>query len=80
MNFVPTFTNKSFSMKAINCLFFLFFCQNFLMAQSDNLYDGSGKIYIVIGVICLIFVGFILYLIRMDNKLSDLEKKMNRFK
>jgi hypothetical protein len=33
----------------------------------------SGKIYIVVGVVLLIFVGILIYLIRMDRKISKLE-------
>lgn len=35
---------------------------------------GEGKIYVVIGVILIILTGLFIYLIRLDRKLSKLEK------
>jgi hypothetical protein len=34
----------------------------------------NGKIYVVVAVILTIFVGIIIYLIRLDKKISKLEK------
>lgn len=34
----------------------------------------SGKIYVVVGVVVLIFIGLLIYLIRVDRKLQQLEK------
>jgi len=39
---------------------------------------GNGKIYVVVAVIVAIFAGIIIYLIRLDRKLTKLEK--NHFK
>ncbi len=36
----------------------------------------SGKIYVVVGVLCIIFLGIIAYLISIDRKVSRLESKM----
>jgi len=33
----------------------------------------NGKIYVVVAVIITIFIGIILYLIRLDRKISKLE-------
>ncbi len=38
---------------------------------------ADGKIWSVIAVILVIFIGLILYLIRLDSKISKLEKKLN---
>lgn len=35
---------------------------------------SNGKIYVVVAVIVTIFTGIILYLIRLDRKLTKLEK------
>ena len=35
---------------------------------------SNGKIYVVIAVILTIFAGIIIYLIRLDKKMSRLEK------
>lgn len=42
-----------------------------------GLFYQSGKIYVVVGVILLIFIGIILYLIRMEQKIKRLEKEQN---
>lgn len=36
---------------------------------------SSGKIYVVVAVLLLIFIGFILYLVGIDRKITRLEKK-----
>lgn len=36
----------------------------------------SGKIYVVVSVICLIFMGILTYLIMIDKRVTDLEKKI----
>lgn len=35
----------------------------------------NGKIYVVVSVILIIFTGLILYLIRIDRKITRLEKE-----
>lgn len=42
--------------------------------MADGLYQ-SGKIYIVVIVIAIVFSGILLYLIRLDKKISKLEKE-----
>ena len=47
-----------------------------LLAQSlDNKMRSNGKIYVVVAVLVAIFIGIILYLIRLDRKISKLEKE-----
>jgi CcmD family protein len=36
----------------------------------------SGKIYVVVGVITIIFIGIIVYIIRVDSRVSRLEKTL----
>ncbi|MDB5251145.1 MAG: CcmD family protein [Flaviaesturariibacter sp.] len=36
---------------------------------------ANGKIYVVVAVILTIFAGIILYLVRLDRKISKLEKQ-----
>jgi CcmD family protein len=43
--------------------------------MADGLYQ-SGKIYVVVGVILIIFTGIIIYLILLDRKISKLEKEI----
>jgi hypothetical protein len=44
--------------------------------MADRLRE-DGKIWVVVGVIALIFAGIIIYLVRIDSKVSKLEKKIN---
>lgn len=37
----------------------------------------SGKIYVVVGVVLLIFIGLVIYLIRVDRKVKRLEEAQN---
>ncbi|PCJ83565.1 MAG: CcmD family protein [Flavobacteriales bacterium] len=36
---------------------------------------ASGKIYVVVAVLVMIFIGIVIYLISIDRKLSKLEKQ-----
>jgi len=36
---------------------------------------SNGKIYVVVGVIAIIFVGIVVYLISIDRRLTKIEKE-----
>lgn len=36
----------------------------------------NGKIYVVVAVVLILFVGIVLYLVMLDKKISRLEKEM----
>jgi hypothetical protein len=38
---------------------------------------ANGKIYVVVAVILTIFAGIVIYLIRLDRKMSRLEKNIH---
>jgi hypothetical protein len=68
-------------MRKISCLFallLLLLSTSMLHAQGDsNMGDtmrSNGRIYVVITVILVILAGLFLYLIRLDRKMSKLEK------
>lgn len=42
--------------------------------MATGLYQ-SGKIYVVVGVLGIIFTGIVVYLILLDRKISKLENK-----
>lgn len=48
------------------------FAQDVEMA---NLLHQNGKIYVVVGVIAIIFVGIVVYLITIDRRLTRIEKE-----
>lgn len=65
-------------------LFFIFSFLIFhfsLLAQDNSAVPmadamrSNGKIYVVLAVILTIFAGIILYLVRLDRKLTRLEKE-----
>lgn len=47
-----------------------------LSAQAEeSLMRTSGKIYVVVGIITIIFLLIVAYLVRLDRKITDLEDK-----
>lgn len=52
----------------------LFSNQLIAQAAAQDFMRSTGKIYVVVAVIVLIFIGVVLYLIRLDSKISKLEK------
>jgi len=64
-------------MKKLISIFTLLLLTFFANAQDVSMADTmreNGKIYVVIAVILTILAGFVLYLIRLDRKISKLEK------
>jgi CcmD family protein len=68
----------------INRVFFLLvmlFLSLLLHAQENNdvsMADqmrSNGKIYVVVAVVLTIFAGIIIYLVRLDRKMTRLEKE-----
>lgn len=53
------------------------FAQAGEIEMADRLRE-DGKIWVVVGVILLIFTGVIIYLVRLDMKISRLEKQVRR--
>ena len=43
-------------------------------AEMADTFRSNGKIYVVVAVILVILAGIIIYLIRLDRKISRLEK------
>jgi CcmD family protein len=50
-----------------------------VLAQGGNrdFMRETGKIYVVVGVVILIFVGIVWYLLRLDRKLTKIEQQLN---
>ena len=64
-------------MKRLIFIFALLLFTFFANAQDVTMADAmkeNGKIYVVIAVILTILAGLVLYLIRLDRKISKLEK------
>jgi hypothetical protein len=52
------------------------FAQDEKIAMADTM-RKEGKIYVVVAVILTIFAGIIIYLIRLDRKISNIENQTN---
>lgn len=39
---------------------------------------ANGKIYVVVGIILIVLIGFILYLFALDRKIGRLEKMVKK--
>lgn len=66
--------NKHFTLLLIPAFFLI----NFSQAQTETMAStmrSNGKIYVVVAVLTTILVGLIAYLIRLDKKISKLEKE-----
>jgi CcmD family protein len=48
--------------------------------EMADLMRSSGKIYVVVAVLTIVFVGIILYLMQIDRKVKQLEKKITEKK
>ena len=64
--------------KSILILLSLFFIAFGAIAQEVEMASAlrsEGKIYVVVGVLSIIFIGIAVYLISRDKKVTKLEKK-----
>ncbi len=52
---------------------FAFAQQSSSVEMADTM-RSSGKIYVVIGVICIVFIGLAIYLFTIDRRLKKIEK------
>lgn len=76
--------NTNLRMKTL--FFFIFTVLTFFIAHAqDNIemadaMRSSGKIYVVVAVLVLIFSGIILFLLMTERRISRIEKKINHDK
>lgn len=61
-----------------NLLLLTLFATLFARAQDKvemaDMFRSNGKIYVVVAVVLTILAGIVLYLVRLDRKLTKLEK------
>ncbi len=66
---------KKFATSFVFCLLMLFtLAQDRAETEMADLMRSNGKIYVVIAVMLTILLGLIFYLVRLDKKISRLEK------
>jgi hypothetical protein len=67
-------------MKKIISFLVLLFSSLSLFAQEEvtmaDQMRADGKIWVVVGVITIVFVGIITYLVLLDKKISKIEKNL----
>jgi hypothetical protein len=64
---------KIISLFSFILISFSLFAQDATVEMADQL-RSSGKIYVVVAVMLLLFVSFILYLFTIDRRLKKIEK------
>ena len=52
----------------------MIFAQEQKVEMADKMRD-DGRIYVVVAVVLTILIGLILYIVRLDKKMSKLEKE-----
>jgi len=68
--------------KKTAALFFMLLLSAVLFAQDKDVsvadtMRSNGRIYVVVAVVLTILTGLILYLVRLDRKITKLEKESN---
>lgn len=56
-------------------LFLTFLCFSQEQVEMADEMRASGKIYVVVAVLAVVFIGIVIYLISIDRKISKIEKK-----
>lgn len=56
---------------------FLFLFVHEAMAGADDFLRSTGKMYAVYAVIMIIFIGLIMYMLRLDKRIKEIEEKTN---
>lgn len=64
--------------RLLNVLSIWLLASPFASADNESLFYQEGKIYVVVAVLSIIFLGLAVYLIRLDMKVSKLEKRKNQ--
>lgn len=67
--------NKLQRIGAVMALAFITVFANAQTPDNNDVMRSNGKIYVVMAVVIIIMIGFFIYLISVDRKLSKLENK-----
>jgi len=62
-------------MKRLIVYLVTFFFAGQALAAEQGVFDRSGKYNVVVAVLAIIFVGLVIYMVRLDLKLRKLEEK-----
>jgi CcmD family protein len=69
--------NKSEMKKLISVVLMVFWVISPVFAQNtlENFFRTDEKFYVVVAVLAIIMLGILFYVIRLDRKISNLEKQ-----
>lgn len=62
----------------VSCFLFLISYFSFAQVEMADELRSSGKIYVVVAVLCVIFLGIIIYLFGIDKKISKMENEKSK--
>ena len=62
----------------ITLTFLIFSFSNAQAQSSEDFFHSIGKIYVVVAVIVILFIGLFAYLFYLDRKISRLEQKIEK--
>jgi cytochrome bd-type quinol oxidase subunit 2 len=65
---------KTLLLVLLSIMHIIVYAQNNSNVEMADTMRSNGKIYVVIAVILTIFAGIIFYLVRLDRKISKIEK------
>lgn len=68
---------NSFRSLIISLSLVLSVCTGAMADNGQDFFQAIGKMYVVVAVIVLLFLGLGIYLYRLDRKISQLEKRIN---
>jgi len=63
--------------RALSLLFFVFSFTQIQAQSGEDFIRSTGKIYAVVAVVLVLFLGIVLYLFRLDKKIKHLENHYN---
>ena len=76
MNFEPRYLMKKLlTLLCFTLLSLAVFAQDSKVTEMADTMRSSGKIYVVIATICIIFAGLAIYLFTIDRRLKKIEKE-----
>ncbi len=62
--------------KILLLILFSFITDSVFAQTTENPFYSNGKIYVVVTVMSIIFIGIIIYLIRIDRRLRKTEREL----
>ncbi len=60
----------------LKTLLFIFLQKTNDAIEMADIFRQNGKIYVVVGTVLILFLGFFFYIISLDRKIKKLEKRI----